>query len=110
MPTKFRPVEEYRMLKKNYTKTGKFCRVTFKLSAEVNAETAALCGDFNNWDPDIHPMKRLKDGSFSTTVSMPSGQLYRFRYLLDGERWENDWEADAYISNEYGNDDSVVEV
>jgi len=98
------------MLKKNYTKTGKFCRVTFKLLAEVNAQTAALCGDFNNWAPDTHLMKRLKDGSFSTTVSLSSSRSYRFRYLLDGKRWENDWEADAYVPNEYGNYNSVVEV
>lgn len=98
------------MLKKNYTKTGGFCRVTFKLPAEVKAETAALCGDFNDWAPDAHLMKRLKDGSFSTTVSILSGRSYHFRYLLDGKRWENDWEADAYVPNEYGNYNSVVEV
>jgi len=98
------------MVKKNYTKTGKFCRVTFKLPAEVKAKTAALCGDFNKWAPDTHLMKRLKDGSFSTTVSLSSGRSYRFRYLLDGKRWENDWEADAYVPNEYGNYNSVVEV
>lgn len=97
------------MLKKNYTKTAEFCRVTFKLPAAVNAEKAALCGDFNNWDTGTHPMKRLKDGSFSTTISLPAGKPYCFRYLLDGKRWENDWEADAYVSNKYGADDSVVE-
>jgi 1,4-alpha-glucan branching enzyme len=97
------------MLKKNYTKTGAFCRVTFKLAAELNAETAALCGDFNNWNPDAHPMKRLKGGGFSATVSLPAGQSNRFRYLLDGKHWENDWEADAYAPNKYGTDDSVVE-
>jgi 1,4-alpha-glucan branching enzyme len=110
MPTKIRLVEEYKMLKKNYSKTGKFCRVTFKLLAEVNAQAAALCGDFNNWATDTHLMKRLKDGSFSITVSIISGRSYRFRYLLDGERWENDWEADAYTPNEYGKDDSVFDV
>lgn len=97
------------MLKKNYTKTGAFCRVTFKLTPELSAETAALCGEFNNWNPDAHPMKHLKGGSFSATVSLPAGQSYRFRYLLDGKRWENDWEADAYVPNKYGTDDSVVE-
>jgi len=96
------------VLKKNYTKTGKICRVTFKLPAEINVETAALCGDFNNWDTDTYPMKRLKAGGFSTTISLSAGQSYRFRYLLDGKRWENDWEADAYVPNEYGTDDSVV--
>jgi 1,4-alpha-glucan branching enzyme len=98
------------VLKKNYSKTGKFCRVTFKLPAEVNAETAALCGDFNNWDTDTYLIKHLKAGGFSTTISLPAGKSYRFRYLLDGKRWENDWDADAYVPNEYGSDDSMVEV
>jgi len=35
---------------------------------------------------------------------------YRFRYLLDGEVWENDDSADEYIPNEFGTEDSVVEV
>lgn len=98
------------MLKKNYTKTGQFCRVTFKLPAEAGAVKAALCGDFNNWDPDTHPMRKLKDGSFSATVSLPAGKAYSFRYFLDGSRWENDWEADAYVPNRYGTEDSVVEI
>ncbi len=98
------------MLKKSYTKTGRKCRVTFKLPAGVQAETAALCGEFNAWDATATPMKRLKDGSFSATVFLPANQTYRFRYLLDGERWENDWQADEYVPNQYGSDDSVVVV
>ncbi len=98
------------MLKKSYSKTGGSCRVTFKLPAEVAAETAALCGDFNNWDANESPMKKLKDGSFSATVSLAPGSAYRFRYLLDGQRWENDWEADQYLPNSYGEEDSVVAV
>jgi len=96
------------MLKKNYTKSGDVCRVTFKLPPEVEAETAMLCGDFNDWDPQAQPMKRLKDGSFSATVSLPTGRSYRFRYLLDGARWENAWEADEYQRNEHGTDDSII--
>ena len=98
------------MLKKNYTKTGRVCRVTFRLPAAVNAEKAALCGEFNNWDRTENPMKKLKSGDFSTTVSLEAGRQYRFRYYLDGERWENDWEADAYLPNIFGSEDSVVEV
>ena len=51
------------MSKKDYTKTGRSCRVTFELPAEVNAHEANLCGDFNQWNQDSHPMKRRKDGS-----------------------------------------------
>lgn len=98
------------MIKKAYSKTGRSCRVTFELPPEVNAQTARLCGDFNEWDTTSHPMKRRKDGSFTLTISLKPGRRYRFRYLLDGERWENDWAADAYVSNPFGSDDSVVEV
>lgn len=98
------------MLKKHYSKTGKFCRVTFKLPANVKAESVAVCGEFNDWDPSSTPMKRLKDRSFSATLSLPTGRAYRFRYLLDGERWENDWDADAYRQNRYGSEDSIAEL
>lgn len=98
------------MLKKSYSKTGKKCRVTFKLPAEVGAETAVLCGDFNAWDKKINPMKKLRDGSFSIQLTLNAGRIYRFRYLLDGGQWENDWAADAYLPNGYGTEDSVVEI
>ena len=97
-------------MKKSYTKTGRSCRVTFELPAQLNANTAALCGEFNEWDATQHPMKRRKDGSFSITISLKPGNEYRFRYLVDSERWENDWEADRYAPNEFGTEDSVVVV
>jgi len=98
------------MLKKTYSKTGRVCRVTFRLPAEVQAEQAALLGEFNDWDAAAAPMRRRKDGSFSLTLSLKSGRAYRFRYLLDGRRWENDWAADAYVPNAFGAEDSVVQV
>ncbi len=97
-------------MKKAYTETGRSCRVTFELPEQVSAETVALCGEFNEWDPNQHPMKRRRDGSFSLTISLKPGNEYRFRYLLDGERWENDWAADKYAINEFGTEDSVVVV
>ena len=44
------------------------------------------------------------------TVGLDAGRAYRFRYLLDGQRWENDWAADAYQPNDFGGDDSVVDL
>jgi len=95
-------------MKKSYTKTGRSCQVTFGLPAQVHARTAAVCGEFNDWDAGQHPMKRRKDGSFTLTVSLKPGNEYRFRYLVDDERWENDWDADKYVPNEFGTEDSVV--
>lgn len=95
------------MLKKTPSKNGTRTTVTFELPSAIEAETAAVCGDFNDWAPDAHPMKRRKDGCFA--VSMPlAGGSYQFKYLLDGRHWVNDWNADAYEQNGYGSDNSVV--
>ena len=98
------------MLKKNYTKSGRYCRITFKVPAEIEAETVSLLGDFNDWDADRHPLIRRKDGSHSTTVSLEAGQEFRFRYLIDHERWVNEEEADREVDNVFGTRDCVVVV
>jgi 1,4-alpha-glucan branching enzyme len=98
------------MIKKTYSKTNPVCRVTFELPLEVNAQSAHLCGEFNDWNQTSHRMKRRKDGSFTLTISLKPDHSYRFRYLLDGERWENDWAADGYVPNPFGSEDSLVEV
>ena len=97
-------------MKKSYTKTGRSCRVTFELPAETNATEAVVCGEFNNWSTIENPLEKRKDGRFSGTFSLKAGNSYRFRYLLDGERWENDCEADDYLPNEFGTDDSVIRI
>ena len=96
------------MLKKSYSKTKRSCRVTFEIPQQEKAKRVALCGEFNNWDPSANPMKQRKDGRFSTTVSMEAGRSYRFKYLVDNQRWENDSAADSYVRNEYGSEDSLL--
>ena len=100
------------MIKKSYTKTGKKCRVTFKLEPGTDApiREAVVLGDFNGWDPEATPLKPRKNGSFSTTTSLESGREYRFRYLVDGNVWITDDEADARVPNRFGDLDSVVRV
>ena len=98
------------MLKKSYSKTGKSCRVTFKVPAEFGAENAAVVGEWNEWSADTNPLTKRKDGSLSTTISFDAGNEYRFRYLLDGERWENDEQADSFSVNRYGSKDCVLAV
>jgi 1,4-alpha-glucan branching enzyme len=83
-------------------------RVTFSLPKAVSAESASVCGEFNEWSTT--PLRKYKDGHFAVTLDLPIGRNYRYRYLLDGARWENDWEADFYTPNEFGGEDSVVQV
>jgi 1,4-alpha-glucan branching enzyme len=97
------------MITKSYSKTGRSCRVTFKIPPEqAKAQAAAVLGDFNGWNADLHPMEKRKDGSFSATVTVETGRPYRFRYLLDGRHWTNDEAADALVPNQFGTEDSVL--
>ena len=101
------------MLSKSYTKSGKSCRVTFKLPPELvpqKAKSAALVGEFNEWNAKSHPLKKRKDGSFSTTVSLDAGRSYRFRYLFPANTWVDDDAPDAHVKNEFGGRDCVVKV
>jgi 1,4-alpha-glucan branching enzyme len=97
-------------MKKQYLKSRPACKVTFRLpmQATVDAKTVHLVGDFNNWDRESIPMKRQKDGDFSVAVELENGREYRYRYLINGNCWENDWNADRYAQNPFGGDDSVV--
>lgn len=84
-------------------------KVTFSLPKDVHADEVAVCGDFNEWDPRANPMKKLKDGRFTVSINLPGGE-YRYRFLIDGETWENDWEAEAYAPNPFGGEDSIIRV
>ncbi len=97
------------MIIKNDIQPDGMREVTFTLPPEAHA-TACLCGDFNDWDEALHPMKRTEDGSLSLTVKLQAGQHYQFRYFVDQTHWENDWVADSYTANPFGSDNSIVEV
>ena len=96
------------MIKSRGTK-GK-AGVTFTVDPRAGARTAAVCGEWNDWSAGAGVMRRDAEGGFSLTVSLDTGRAYRFRYLLDGQRWDNDWAADAYVRNGFGGDDSVVDL
>lgn len=98
------------MLKKNPSKTGKLSRVTFEFLPSFQATSVSLCGEFNDWNSEIHPMTQRKDGRFSITVSLETGKSYRFKFLIDGDVWENDSDADGFRLNEFGSEDSVISV
>jgi 1,4-alpha-glucan branching enzyme len=99
-------------LKKQYLKKSAVCKVTFSIAREAvgSAKNVHLVGDFNGWDQNTTPMKRLKNGTFTATLALQPNKEYRFRYLVDRGRWENDWAADKYVPNDHGSDDSVVVV
>ena len=97
-------------LKKKFLKSKPVCKVTFKIDKELanGATSAAVVGDFNDWNPQTDEMNALKNGGFTTTIDVESGKDYAFRYILDGKEWINDTEADSYKPSEYGVENCIV--
>jgi hypothetical protein len=83
--------------------------VTFTLAhSGLDGHRVAVVGDFNGWDPGATPMDR-EDGAYTATVTLAPGR-YRFRYLSEDGAWFNDDAADDYEPNEYGGQDSVLDL
>jgi hypothetical protein len=80
--------------------------VTFTLPPQVTASAVELVGDFTSWT--AVPMDRREDGGWETRLELAPGRSYQYRFRIDGDRWENDWEADEYRSNDFGQDNSVL--
>jgi predicted flap endonuclease-1-like 5' DNA nuclease len=100
------------MLKKQYLKNKATCKVTFTLPLEAapDAKEVKILGDFNGWSwQEGTPMKRTKT-EYSTVLELETGRRYEFRYLIDNDKWENDWAADDYAPTTLGAYNSVVEV
>lgn len=95
------------MLNKKFTPKRTICKVTFSVPSEIVNKEVALVGDFNNWDTTSTLLIK-KDGEFITEVRLKPESEYKFKYLIDGEKWENDYKADAYVPNVFGTEDSVV--
>jgi 1,4-alpha-glucan branching enzyme len=79
----------------NMVKTTKFgrdgmIRVTFSLPADKPGEAVSVVGDFNDWDPFAHPLRRRANRTRSVSVTVPAGSTLRFRYLAEGGRWFDD--------------------
>ncbi len=96
------------MPKKTPLKNGSVSKVTFELRAE--AQDVHLAGDFNDWSTSGTPLAKRKDGRFTATMTLPKGKEYRYRYVLDGDRWANDADADRYAPNDHGSEDCIIDL
>lgn len=97
------------MLQKRLFGSGNV-EVTFRMPPLDDVVELYLCGDFTDWVVNGVPMKLESDGTWAATLVLEAGRTYRFRYQDNQGRWLNDWEADAYVPNDFGSDDSVLDL
>jgi 1,4-alpha-glucan branching enzyme len=94
------------MLTKKFFKTKDEAEVTFEFNRS-DVKSVKLFGEFNDWQAvDMKFNKKTK--SFKAKVRLPKSKDFQFRYLLDDGEWENDYQADHYVANDFGSENSIV--
>lgn len=82
-------------------------RIEFRIEMP-EARQVILMGDFNQWNPKIHPMRKDPDGVWRKTVMIFPGH-YEYRFWVDGE-WVNDPNNLKRCPNCFGSENNVIEV
>ncbi len=98
------------MVKKTPIQGSDKVSVTFEAAPEDGAHTVCVAGDFNDWNPTALPMKQRKDGTWAATIRLPKARRYQYRFVVNGDRWLSDEQADASTPNEYGAHNSVLDL
>ncbi len=95
------------MIKKSPIKGSDKVSVTFETGLGAGAKAVSLVGDFNEWNPEAHPMKQRKDGAWSITLRLPKQRDWQYRFVVDGD-WVTDDETEATAPNPFGGVNAVV--
>jgi 1,4-alpha-glucan branching enzyme len=80
-------------------------RIHFEFTSSA-AESVAIAGSFNDWQPNATPMIALGQGRWAKDLALPPGQ-YEYCLVVDGE-WITDPLAKETVPNPFGGVNSVL--
>jgi 1,4-alpha-glucan branching enzyme len=83
-------------------------KVSFILPSDAVTGKVSVVGDFNDWDPTVHPLRSRSNGTRSAAVTLPARRRFAFRYLDESGRWLDDDAPHGYEENGFGGVNSVV--
>jgi 1,4-alpha-glucan branching enzyme len=69
-------------------------RVTFALPEGQPGGAVSVVGNFNDWNPHTHPLRKRANRTRSAAVTVKAGTTLQFRYLAEGGVWFDDEAAD----------------
>lgn len=72
------------------------------------ANTVFLAGDFNEWHPEKHGLKKRKSGAWETTL-MLKPNTYEYKFIVDGE-WQMDPANTRTCQNGFGTSNNLLTV
>ena len=72
------------------------------------AQSVSVVGDFNEWNPAVHPMKQMTDGAWLLSIELKHGH-HRYAFLVDGAM-TLDPRAQGITRNDQGERVSLIPV
>lgn len=82
-------------------------RVKFQVEAK-DAERVCLVGNFNEWNPEKHPMQKNSNGTWEKTVLLAPGR-YEYKFQVDG-KWRLDTANPERCRNEFGTQNCLINI
>ncbi len=81
-------------------------RISLTLPHQSGYDKVTVAGDFNGWKPNSHPLVR-KDGMWEIRLPLKPG-VYRYKFVINGEHWIADPNAEKFELDPYGDRNSVL--
>ena len=77
---------------------------------DVDAKSVAVSGDFNDWQLNGVPLRDADgDGVWTGLIALRPG-LHKYMFVVDGQTWMTDPEADRYVDDGFGMRNAVITV
>jgi hypothetical protein len=95
------------VIKQTQVKGKDQVKVSFILPGEAVTGKVSVVGDFNDWDPFVHPLKPRSNGTRSVSVTLPVSQRFAFKYLDENGQWLDDDAVDLE-PNDFGGVNGVL--
>lgn len=80
----------------------------FRLEAP-DAERVEVAGSFTDWRPTLELEDPDGDGVWTGSAPLEAG-VHQYMFVVDGEQWVTDPNADRYVADGFGNRNAVVAV
>ena len=77
--------------------------------AAPDAKAVCVVGEFNDWSVETHPLQQQDYGTWRITLQLPPGR-YQYKFVIDGNKWEDDADNPHRMTNEFGTSNSILEV
>lgn len=74
------------------------------------AQHVTLVGDFNNWNLEATPLTRQKEGIWRGNIPIPVAGLFRYKFVINGEKWVDDPTNPLKEPDNYGGFNSILNV